>query len=187
MIVFEGTNRTGKSTLAKNVSGLLNMPIIRVCNISGNAGLAPMIEDIEELGAKTNDFYEDMVIMEYIRQSRQRQSVILDRSLPSAHAYRVYKDKQGLSKEILEWWFEALRFQGGLYVWVVSDYEFISERGLKKGWMETPDQYAKLMLAFDDLYELALDCGCKILRLENNKDIEIERNTMKILRKLSEK
>lgn len=187
MIVFEGTNRTGKSTLAKNISGLLGLPIIRVCNISGNKGLAPMAVDIEELGAKTNDFYEDMVIMEFMNQLYDKPKAIFDRSLPSAHAYRVYKGKEGLSDEILKWWFESLRRKNGLYVWVVSDYYEISEkRGVKEGWMETPDEYSKLMLAFDDLYEMAFDCDCKVLRLENNKEKEIEENTMKILRKLNE-
>lgn len=188
MIVFEGTNKTGKSTLAKNVSGLLGMPIIRVCNISDNMGLAPMMDDIEHLGIKANDFYEDMVMMEFMNQMKYTPKLIFNRSLPSAHAYRVYKGKEGLTKEILEWWFESLRMKDGLYVWVVADYyEIERERGLKKGWMETPDEYSKLMLAFDDLYEMAVDCDCRVLRLENNKWTDVEKNTLEILRKINEK
>jgi len=186
MIVFEGINKTGKTTIAEKLSGVVKFPIVRVVNVSQNKGLAPLVKSIEQLGSPTNDFYEDMVIMEFINQTGFK-SVILDRSLPSSVAYRFYKNRKVISSDILNWWFTSLKANNGLYVWVDSSWEQVHSRGLKQGWMENHGEYLDLHRVFFTLYELAKNMKVNCVKIYNESGTKIEDCVDQIMNQLVKK
>jgi len=179
MIVFEGINKTGKTRLASEVSKNLLMPIVRVVNVSANKGLAPLKQSIESYGVKTNDFYEDLVIMEYINQTGFN-NVILDRSIPSSSAYRYYKQDKVMSNDIMEYWFKSLKNNDGLYVWVDVRWTTVKKRGLKIGWLETEKQYNDLHKIFGYMYLMAKEMGVKTLHLKNETEFDYYENLQMI-------
>lgn len=130
IIIVEGIDRTGKSTIVKELSKRLHIPIIKVYDKNRQAknGLYDLGDKIRDCGFKMNDFFEDIIVTQTLSQLHgQYISAIMDRSLPSADVYRAVRKEKRIDIELIRWWWNKLRWLNSCYVYVSADWGFIKK------------------------------------------------------------
>lgn len=139
ILILDGLNGTGKTTIAKRLAERYTYPIYRVFrrpdtpggDVHWSSGSdTSETSFLKSVGVPYNTFVDDLYTADFLAKVRPR-GVILDRSLPSAFAYgrlngeRVWKDL-ALAKSIWHRWMSMLReYPGSVYYFHfnVSDYE----------------------------------------------------------------
>jgi thymidylate kinase len=127
IILLEGINNAGKTTFASYLSGIIDHRIIRINDVSHNKGLSVFNDLFLEFGFRGNDFFEDMVVMEFMKQSNFH-DVILDRSIVSSYVYRKLKTGFGLPSDFMKWFFLMLRDNHGIVLNFKIDYNLYVKR-----------------------------------------------------------
>lgn len=128
VVIFEGIDKTGKSTLARKISNTVNYKILRVFDKQKKEDtLYSISKHFRDFNFPVNDYYEDLIITETLSQMKDV-NVILDRTVVSGDVYRKLCGKREIPKEIMEWWYKKLESMNALYIWVDSSYEDILER-----------------------------------------------------------
>jgi thymidylate kinase len=164
VIVFEGIDKSGKTTLANILSKELDIPVLRV--FKNNS--AKIMNIVDSYGCKSNDFFEDIVIMDIILQTGM--DVILDRSLPSADCYRRIRGERSIDMEIIRWWRNSLVNVGGVYVWVKASHSFVTSafHTEKMKMRYTKKNYIRLDDLFHYHYTIAMH-DVKCIRILNSQ------------------
>ena len=120
MIILEGADGTGKTTLANRLKDSLDFPIIKAFQNTN--------EDLlKELKIPTNSYHEDFYFLEYWDQLG-RPDCVLDRSIISGFIYeRQYKFKAAIA---LNYWLSRLLpYKDDIYiVFLEAEVETIIER-----------------------------------------------------------
>lgn len=158
IIVFEGVNKVGKTTLMEKISNKLSIPCFR--NMKN--------PDMKEISGfcHYNDFNEDIVIFNLLRTIGG--SILLDRSISSDCIYKrminVY-----FPQEILEWWKIKLLELKVIYIWVDSPWDEINNR---KNHSEIKfEKYEYLTKEYRNLYDYLSSCGVRTIHFNNTGDI----------------
>lgn len=125
LIAFEGLDRLGKSTLASKISTMFapKLNIIKIVTSKDPDGLVSLKDDCREFGFNMPDFFEELVIIETLLQSRA-DNIILDRTIVSADVYRL----NPLPESIWDFWLRRFIALNGIYIWVDGEYEFYLKR-----------------------------------------------------------
>jgi thymidylate kinase len=110
IIILEGLNATGKSTLASQLSGELGYPVIRMFRRSTDdhldGGLVQYVR--QSFGIPANTYIEDAFVAETLVLTKA--SAILDRSMPSGTAYGILENRIDLVhiQQLMEFWCDIL-------------------------------------------------------------------------------
>lgn len=163
IIVFEGNDKVGKSTLAKALSEEIGFPIVRVFK---DESIVKLSNEVARIG-KMNDAFEDIVIMEMINQTGI--DVILDRSLPSADCYRRLRKEEPVDIKLISWWFNCLRKNQGFYIWVTASNEFATKafKKNKEKKRYTKIEYMRLEQYFQWYHGMCNKNHCKHKTIHN--------------------
>jgi hypothetical protein len=128
-VIFEGVNRSGKTTVARMLCDQLSAKYVKVRNRQDVRTLYGIEQQIIDAGYKPNAFYEDVMVMETVEQifpgpqHRIFGGVVLDRSLISAIVYNdLYSENLPIPEEVLHWWMGKV-LDGG-WVHVVLDCSY---------------------------------------------------------------
>ena len=107
IIVVDGVNRSGKTTLIKSLSGILSIPVVSIYSRNNPSSLFCIKDELLKSGATTNDFFEDIVVTEMVDQiGANKIDFIVDRFFLSAMSYRIMRmGSVGIEEGIVNWWF----------------------------------------------------------------------------------
>lgn len=157
LLILEGLEGTGKSTLARAVARCTNAPIYRPFRTDEHEhmGDGSRVEKmLGELGVAVNTYVEDVYAADLL--GALRSDAILDRSMPSGLAYSLV---QGLIppdrvKELMEWWCWRLGPRADvLYVYMRCDPAVAAVRGRGARVRHTPDHLESLTTTLDFCYQ----------------------------------
>ncbi len=155
VVIIEGVNGTGKSTLAEALSERYNWPVVRPwrANPDQHLGVADGGEQgrLRALGIPANTFVDDFYVAEMLRVLGQ--SAILDRSMGSGIAYGLLDGTVGKKdvSPILKEWARILDAQGAFYVHLACPLKVSQERaGAKR---LTSKEYGALTRTFDKVLQ----------------------------------
>lgn len=92
IIILEGLNGVGKTTVGLELSKHLDIPFHRPFRLEGvKNGFYPDMGKMRSLGVPANCYHEEIYISDFLRGVKC--DVVLDRSMPSAIVYgRLHKD-----------------------------------------------------------------------------------------------
>lgn len=160
IIILEGLNGTGKTTVAKALSDLLGAPIYkpfrRETDVHYTGENQRQLFLKNRLHLPINTHIEDLYIADFISVVRPR--MILDRSLPSAIAYGLAEGDPLLPKQedldqLVRFWETLLLPASPLYVWMHAPYKVAQERCQGREWPLTPEKSKLLYQQFDCVYD----------------------------------
>lgn len=126
IIILEGFNGTGKTTLATSLATLLGYRVYRPLR-EGNEGHwddeSSLVRELKRCDVPLNSFIDDVFAVDAIDQLGSR-NVVLDRSLPSALAYDLMStDRQ---EAVESYWIRRLKRINEstpvLYLWMRLDH-----------------------------------------------------------------
>ncbi len=150
VIVVEGMNGSGKTkVIEKFTEKHPNFKKIRMYDRTCEEGLHSIKDRISCMGDKTNDYLEDLHILEFVRQSGI--NVVLDRSIISATIHRMLRKERPVSQAIMTWWFKTLVKLDPVYVWFKVSYDNVNLRSDK---IMVHQEYGYLHQAFKYWYKL---------------------------------
>ncbi len=164
IIVVEGCEGVGKTTLAQALSGRLGVPVIRPFRPPGvHHGTGSEHEQILiDLDIPYNTWIDDMYVADLLRTFRT--GGVLDRSFPSALVHHSGPPKRQVEKAWNLWQLMLNQAGGALYVWIQGSYELARSRTIRAGtgglYQERDDQFRshyerwvghKLQLSADDV------------------------------------
>jgi len=127
LVIIEGMNGVGKTTLAKKVSGYFNIPIVRAFKDD----TAIHFKHAKELELKLrrfripfNSYVEDLFVADLLSKFTSLECV-LDRSMPSAFAYGLEDGdffNREMAEETLQWWIDIIKSRTDLtYIHLMCD------------------------------------------------------------------
>ena len=126
LIIIEGPDKIGKSTLINALSKKIPCIIIKNCN-------RPISND------DTNLKKSYQTILQFIKQNHKEYNIILDRFYPSQMVYSILRGKDSFKDN----WYNDFEKQVAetkpLYVYCVNQFKTIKERHLLK-----KDEYIKI-------------------------------------------
>lgn len=138
IIVLEGVNGVGKSTLAAGLAKELGGRIVRPFRHGAeHMDADERAADLKALGIPVNTYVEDMFVADFLRQTQAgaEAPVILDRSLPSAVAYGPLDGVVGgtvasptRTDRLLREWIGALSELDVRYIWVRASNDVVRRR-----------------------------------------------------------
>jgi len=158
IVVLEGINGTGKTTVANLLKGLTTLVLYkpfedvkRPNKVTGERDYG----DLQRWGVSVNTFWEDLVVADLV--SKTSPGIILDRSLPSAIAYDCAGDSSNY-KSMIKWWEERIK-QGsrGKLVYVQLDvaYEVAKSRCVGDvRWCPNKKDYTAIQKRFDKVWKM---------------------------------
>lgn len=124
ILLLEGIDRTGKTTLSKYLSDYLNIPVINLYNKHDHNTLSGLKDFMTEY--KVNDYFEELVTAEMIDQLGI--DIILDRSFPSAWVYRTVNYGNDLDENVISWWCKKFIKTESICFYLQPDIEFITNK-----------------------------------------------------------
>lgn len=163
IIVVEGIDKVGKTTLANNLAKELDFKHpIRV--FKGDEWLNKFIGPY-----KVNDYFEDLVIMDVA--DKLKVDVVLDRSLPSGSIYRMIKGGGLLYRNVMVWWYEKLSKNNGVYIWVDANMEKVYDNFEKCGDKMRYDlfDYDEMKKQFSNYYYAAMTYSIKCIKIDTSE------------------
>lgn len=137
VIILEGINAVGKTTIARILSERCGLPVVRPFRQSSRTGDILAREKLKQLRVPVNTYVDDFYVADLLVQTAQ--GAILDRSVGSGVAYGMYHQNTVKNveegKAIVSAWVETLsRFQGVvLYVYLQCNAEVRAERLKQRG------------------------------------------------------
>jgi thymidylate kinase len=155
VIIFEGVNGVGKTTIAREVGKRLGIPVYRAFRSDGdnhyvNRGESTLYK-LNEWKVPFNTFVDDLYMADFLRATNA--DLILDRSLPSAIAYAKIYQQQRIpdQTDLVRFWLSLIREINPLFVWLTADYEVACNR-TDNCTFPTRDKYEDLGKMFDGLF-----------------------------------
>lgn len=110
IIVLEGLNATGKSSVAEQLHGDWGYPIIRLFRCCSDDHLdGSRVEHLRSLGIPVNTYVEDAFVADFL--VRTGAHATLDRSMPSGLAYALVEDRIDSEQvgPLMRLWCDTLR------------------------------------------------------------------------------
>lgn len=132
IVVLEGPNGVGKTTYARVLSDLLEIPMLRPLRQDpDNHWDGAEREALHGLHVPVNTFVDDVYAADFLVQTNQ--GAVLDRSMPSALVYSQVIGGEGYPAPTLahlDWWQSRLEHHAGkvLVVFMESTLDVIQER-----------------------------------------------------------
>lgn len=156
VIVLEGHNGVGKSSLARALSTKLGVPIIRPFRNAntdqhlGHEGTGPTAINValRSFGVPVNTFVDDFYVADFLAASKV--GAILDRSMPSAIAYGFMRHEMSLGhgQKLLDLWQTMLlSAQRTLYVQLGAPKDVLKKR-CEGRWFPSAKEFDRLDKAF---------------------------------------
>lgn len=137
LIIVEGIGQTGKSTFIKELSEVTGFKSVRMFGSDNQKpnSIHEIAGELEKVGVPVNDYYEDLIIIETLKQLEGSgiKGVILDRSFPSGYVYRKISDKSDVNEKLLKWWFDSVSNFHTIYFWLYSQLNILNKRAEKTG------------------------------------------------------
>lgn len=153
VIILEGINGTGKSTLARALADKLCIPILRPfrhfnTNHHMNGGSTLELE-LKKHGVPVNTHVDDLYLADFLAVTKV--GAVLDRSMPSAIAYAYMRDEMKLDSKaqaLLDLW-QTILVSGPrvFYVQLTAQPLVIKDRCAER-WSPNKKQMAALDKAF---------------------------------------
>ena len=109
IIILEGTNGVGKSTIAKLLHKVVDAPILRPFRPSANTHWDHSEGDtgdaLRALGVPINTFVDDLYVADILRSMKANlyRGAVLDRGMPSSVAYGRLKDEEWTKTPRMDW------------------------------------------------------------------------------------
>jgi thymidylate kinase len=160
IIILEGLNGGGKSTVAKRLSKRFALPLFRPFR-RGNSDIhygegKEYEQRLRGWNVPINTHIEDLYAADLL--TIVDGSVILDRSLPSAIVYGTAEGCPLLpenTSEMFQFWVDLYRGSDVLYVWLYAEYEVAKSRCEGRYWPTTMTHhcYSRMHQHFDQLYD----------------------------------
>jgi thymidylate kinase len=158
LICFEGINRAGKSTISKELGHQIGVPVFRAFK---HPDMDLLKVECEKEGFRPNDFFEDLVVMDYVRQTKS--SVILDRAVPSYWAYSILIGRK-TNWTIIHWWLDRFKEMNGVYIWLHAPFTILKKRINHSSLSES--QYENLKDCYEKLYNYLRCDGVNVIKCE---------------------
>lgn len=164
IIVMEGVNGGGKSTVSKIISEQTGLMVCRPFRSENHELHWGRMEHnalevwLKEMMVPMNSHVNDMYVADLMGTFKL--NGILDRSMPSAIVYgRVFDhfdglyQKPGVSQRLFEYWQSRLMASGRvLYVWMMCNYETIKQRCSTR-WHPSKAEYKQLVAQFERIFQ----------------------------------
>src|SRR5262245_55570208 len=171
IIIVEGADFTGKTTFVNDLCEATGLPVIKPYNKHDTAGLYSLNDEIKKYGFSFNDFPEDLLGVELIKQLGV--NAIFDRNLVSAKVYRIMDVKPKISDFIYHWWMRRFFEIGGIYIFVDTCWGWVDR--FRKNALKNPYSRIKAELYnktrfdmlrslfnifFEEIQKAAVDYNC---------------------------
>lgn len=147
ILMLEGANGTGKTTLAQALSQRWSVPLYRVFKTQAPNTHAPdglvvkteadgTLAQLASLGVELNSHVEELFLIDFL--SVFKPSAIMDRGMPSAIAYGREQVRLGI-RQATDWevawdiWEERASGAGVVYVWLTAPHPVAKARCLEQG------------------------------------------------------
>lgn len=187
ILILEGINKVGKTSIAEKLSSDYGFDSIRMFNKQiPEQTLFQLASELNSFGMPINDFYEDIIMAEFLSQISKDIAIVFDRSVASSDVYRILNGQKPVSDKILEWWYGKLKLLNATYVWVHTDYESISERTNDSDLFKVnPETYIILEKEFTRHFHLSkkYDVRSYLIRPKQNSLEEVTSKVIETLRR----
>jgi len=158
IVVLEGANGVGKSTYAELLEVELGLKRCRPFK-DGDANLhwgvgeraGQLYGDLIRCGIPVNTHVDDMYVADFLRTFKV--GAILDRSLPSAIAYRTLPNMECSLSDLMLLW-QRMLIQAPrplLYVWMKASHPTAKQR-CKGRWFPSKAEYRRLEREFEKVF-----------------------------------
>lgn len=134
LVIIEGMNGVGKTTLAKKISGYFNIPILRAFKDNPNIHFKHSKElelKLTRFRIPFNTYVEDLFVADLLSKCKEL-NCVLDRSMPSAFAYGLEDgdwSNRNMAEEGLHWWIDIIKTRMDLtYIHLMCDVKVSAER-----------------------------------------------------------
>ncbi len=158
VIVLEGLNGVGKSSLAKAMSSFYSIPILRAFRHSRtdlhlSAGDNGIAQRMKQLGVPANTFVDDVYLADFLQATRI--SCVMDRSMGSAIAHGLLDGSvknPAHALQLVDHWESQLSGLDVVYVYMVADEALCRERCAGR-WQPNRGMWSHLNESFERVYD----------------------------------
>lgn len=171
ILVFEGVEKTGKTSVSNWFNENYNFPVIRVFNKhKPDTSLYGLQIILENYGYKINDFIEDIQTLQILSDMKDVPGcVILDRSFVSADIYRAMEFGMGVPSQVFQWWLNKIKELDLVHIFFDQEFSNLELRGFFD-----KSRYEYLSSKFNDYYGLMVNKNCNVYRIDGKeKSVEI--------------
>lgn len=130
LLILEGIEGTGKTTLAKAIERDLMFIRYRPFTWEGPRLTSDELAAWSQLGIQANTYVEDIYAADMLAALSRRHPVrvVLDRSLPSGIVYSSLSDDQAI--KLMEKWSLLVKAASGIIIHLTGDVSVLRERAL---------------------------------------------------------
>jgi hypothetical protein len=180
LIVLEGVNGVGKTSLAQHLSSEWKCPIFKP--FRGDHGIhwgggSPLEVRLRAYGVPINSYIEDVFMADFLRMF-PAVDAILDRGMPSAVGYGLvhgHVSSPALAQSLMDWWFDQLGTRRDVYYIYLgcSDAESrhrVGDRALEIEQLKIVDDFLARA------WKKAVDAAFRTVRIDTTSISEAEKN-----------
>jgi thymidylate kinase len=189
IIVLEGINAVGKTTLARTLAARSGACILRPFRPDEEfhfTGHTDVERELGGYGVPVNTHVDDLYVADILSKlwPVTKGHVILDRSMPSALAYGDVASNQNLrligdAVGLMDLWHRTLSKAGAVrYVWLRSSYAAVCQRLASRGSFQLEaTTYSKLEALYERLWEMV-----KFDKIQlDTSESDVEENMARVL------